>query len=136
MALAIEPGIRFSRGFAVDETRAIGFMGPELRVYATPAIVHDLETACRDWLLARIGPGEDSVGAVVEIEHLRPTPLGIEVTHEVTVTRAEGRRVFFEIVVRDPVEEVARARHQRVVVAKDRLAAVVRTRQQKLRRGR
>jgi hypothetical protein len=56
---AIIPGAEFSRSFIVDESRAIGLMGPELRVYATPSIVHDLETACRDWLLGRIGAGED-----------------------------------------------------------------------------
>ncbi len=132
MALPIEPGARFSRSFAVDASRAIGFMGPELRVYATPSIIHDLETACRDWLLERIGEGEDSVGAVVEIQHLRPTPLGAAATHEVTVSRIEGRRVSFDITVRDAVEEVARARHQRVIVDKARLAAALRAKREKL----
>jgi fluoroacetyl-CoA thioesterase len=136
MALAMEPGSRFSRSFSVDRGRTIGFMGPQLRVYATPAIVQDLETACREWMLERIDPGEDSVGAVVEIEHLRPTPLGMEATHAVTVTRVEGRRIFFEITVRDAIEEVARARHQRVVVAKDRLAAAVKAKRDRMGRPR
>jgi fluoroacetyl-CoA thioesterase len=47
-------GSVFSRQFTVDEARAIDFMGPELRVYATPWIVQDLEYACRDWLLDHI----------------------------------------------------------------------------------
>ncbi|HVH74778.1 MAG TPA: hotdog domain-containing protein [Stellaceae bacterium] len=132
MTSAIEPGAEFSRSFTVDEGRAIGFMGPQLRVYATPSIVHDLETACRDWLLLHIGAGEDSVGVRVEIEHRRPTPLGMSVTHQARVVAVDGRRVSFEIVVRDAVEEVARATHQRMIVEKARLAAAIEAKRVKM----
>ena len=132
MPSAIAPGAEFSRSFTVDEGRTIGFMGPQLRVYATPSIVQDLELACRDWLLDRIAEGEDSVGVTVEIEHRRPTPLGMRVTHEVCVAAAERGRVSFEIVVRDAVEEVARARHQRMVVEKARLAAAIEAKRAKM----
>jgi fluoroacetyl-CoA thioesterase len=122
----IPAGATFTRTFTVDRTRVIDFMGPEIRVYATPAMIHDIEVTCRDWLLTYLGEGEDSVGARVEIAHERPTPLGMAVTHSVQVGAVAGRRVSFEITVRDAVEEVAHARHDRVVVATARLAAAVR----------
>ncbi len=122
----IPVGAAFTRAFTVDQARVIDFMGPEIRVYATPAMIHDIEVTCRDWLLSYLEEGEDSVGARVEIAHDRPTPLGMAVTHSVRVGAVAGRRVSFEIVVRDAIEEVAHARHDRVIVDKARLAAAVR----------
>ena len=132
MSSGIESGAEFSRSVTVDEGRAIGFMGPQLRVYATPSIVNDLESACRDWLLGRIGAGEDSVGVRVEIEHRRPTPLHMQVTHRARVVAVDGRRVSFAVVVSDAVEEVARASHQRMIVEKDRLAAAIEAKRAKM----
>ena len=48
-------------------------------VYATPRMVSDVEYACRDFLLAHLDAGEDSVGAHVSIDHLAATPLGLTV---------------------------------------------------------
>lgn len=131
MSLSDPVGSRFSRTVTVDAARSIDFMGPELRVYATPALLADLEWVCRDWLLGVIGEGEDSVGIGVELEHTRATPLGMVVTFEATLSAVEGKRASFEVVVRDAVEEVGRAHHSRMVVDKERLkAAVLRKRAQ------
>lgn len=96
-------------------------------VYATPHMVSDVEYACRDFLLAHLDAGEDSVGAHVTIDHLAATPLGLEVTIEAKLAKVEGRRVTFEFSVRDPVEECGRGVHVRFIVdgakTRDRLAA-------------
>jgi fluoroacetyl-CoA thioesterase len=132
MTNAIEAGAEFIRSFIVDAARTIGFMGPELRVYATPAIVHDVETACRDWLLGRIEAEMDSVGVRVEIEHRRGTPLGTTVAVSAKVAAVDGRRIGFDVVVSDPIEVVATVRHQRMIVDKTRLAAAIRDKRAKL----
>ena len=100
-------------------------MGDDARVYATPSIVEDLEYACRDLLLEHLDPGCDSVGARVEIEHLRATPMGFTATHRVKVSAVDGRRVTFEVEVHDGVETVAKATHARFVVKVDRLKAAI-----------
>ena len=41
----IEAGKDLVRHLTVDESRAIDFMGPEIRVYATPAMIEDAEFA-------------------------------------------------------------------------------------------
>ncbi|MSQ48985.1 MAG: LysR family transcriptional regulator [Betaproteobacteria bacterium] len=91
-------------------------MGRENMVYATPRMVSDVEYACRDYLLAHLDVGEDSVGAHVSIDHLGATPPGTEVTIEARVSMVEKRRVTFEYSVRDPLEEVGRGSHVRFVV--------------------
>jgi predicted thioesterase len=85
-------------------------------VYATPRMVSDVEYACRDFLLAHLDTGEDSVGAHVSIDHLAATPLGLTVEVFAKVVEVDRRRVTFEFTVHDAVEQCGRGRHVRFVV--------------------
>ncbi len=116
MKPSLAAGLAFTKRVLVDEERCISFMGPENMVYATPRMVSDVEYACRDYLLAHLDAGEDSVGAHVSIDHLGATPPGVEVTIEARISKVEKRRVAFEYTVRDPLEEVGRGIHVRFVV--------------------
>ncbi len=100
----------------VDRDRTIAFMGDELRVYATPSMVLDVEQTCRQLLLAWHDEGEDSVGAHVHIDHLGPTMLGQVVSVDVRVAELDLPRVVFEAEVRDELDTVGRARHVRFVI--------------------
>jgi predicted thioesterase len=116
MKSSLKAGLTHSRTVEVDESRCIGFMGREGMVYATPRMVSDVEYSCRDFLLAHLDAGEDSVGAHVSIDHLAPTPLGLSATIELRVAEVDRRKVVFEFSVKDPLEEVGRGRHVRFVV--------------------
>ncbi|MEK6244509.1 MAG: thioesterase family protein [Pseudomonadota bacterium] len=127
MKPSLAAGLAFTKRVLVDEERCISFMGRENMVYATPRMVSDVEYACRDYLLAHLDAGEDSVGAHLSIDHLGATPPGIEVTIEARISKLERRRVTFEYSVRDPIEEVGRGVHVRFVVdtqkSRERIAA-------------
>ncbi len=127
MKSSLKTGLEAKRAITVDEERCIGFMGKEGMVYATPRMVSDVEYTCRDFLLAHLDPGEDSVGAHVSIDHLAATPLGLQVTIEAKVTEIDRRKVVFSFSVKDPIEEVGRGKHVRFVVetakTRERLAA-------------
>ena len=127
MKPSLKPGLTHSKSVEVDESRCIGFMGREGMVYATPRMVSDVEYTCRDFLLAHLDAGEDSVGAHVSIDHLAATPLGLEVKIEVKITEVDRRKVTFEFTVHDPVEQCGRGKHVRFVVetakSRERLAA-------------
>jgi fluoroacetyl-CoA thioesterase len=112
----LAPGLAGQRSLVVDEGRCIAFMGPENAVYATPQMVSDLEYAVRDFLLAHLDAGEDSVGTRVVIDHLAATPLGMRVTLRYAVAAVEGRSVRCTFSVRDEVEECGRGEHVRFVV--------------------
>jgi len=124
---SLATGLSFSKRVLIDEERCISFMGRENMVYATPRMVSDVEYACRDYLLAHLDQGEDSVGAHVSIDHLGATPPGLEVTIEARITALDRRRVTFEYSVKDPIEEVGRGIHVRFVVetakSRERIAA-------------
>ena len=127
MKEGLETGASRTQRFTVDKDRTIGFMGEALRVYATPWMTRDVEVTCRDFLLEYLDETENSVGARVEIDHLGPTLLGMWVEVAATVAEIEGRRVVFEVEVRDAIDRVGRARHTRFIVdlakQKERLEA-------------
>jgi len=127
MKPSLQAGLKSRKNLQVDEPRCIGFMGKEGMVYATPRMVGDVEYACRDFLLGHLDTGEDSVGAHVSIDHLAPTPLGLEVSIEITVAEVDRRKIVFSFSVKDPIEEVGRGTHVRFVVetakTRERLAA-------------
>lgn len=127
-------GLTVTRRFTIDEARTIDFLdagdtaGEGARVYATPSLVRDIETTCRDLMLEHLDPGEDSLGTRVDIAHLAPTLLNMWVDITVTLDKLEGRAATFEIAVGDPVDKsVASGRHDRFVIdvakTKERLAA-------------
>jgi fluoroacetyl-CoA thioesterase len=124
---SLKPGLALKKSLTVDESRCIGFMGKEGMVYATPRMVSDVEYACRDFLLAHLDAGEDSVGAHVTIDHLAATPLGLEVRIDAKVVEVDRRKVVFEFSVHDPIEQCGRGKHVRFVVetakSRERLAA-------------
>lgn len=120
-------GITQTTRFDVGKERTIGFMGEALRVYATPSMVLDVENVCKNFLQEYLTPEQGSVGMRVEIDHLGPTLIGMWVDIAVTVTGIEGRRVSFEVEVRDALDLVGKAKHMRFVVdlakQKERLEA-------------
>jgi fluoroacetyl-CoA thioesterase len=123
MKPGLTSGMSHSQRYTVEEESTIGFMGEGLRVYATPF----MERTCRDFLGQYLSSEENSVGARMEIDHLGPTLKGMWVNVTANVTGVEGRRVSFEVEVKDALDLVGKAKHVRYVVdlakQKERLEA-------------
>jgi predicted thioesterase len=111
----------------VDDSRVMSFMGSELGTYSTPNMLRDIERTCRTLAVGHLDEGEDSVGAHVTLDHLGPTLKGMWVEVAAKIVDVDGRRITFEVGVRDAIQEVGKARHVRFVVdktrQKERLAA-------------
>ncbi len=91
-------------------------------VFSTPYMILLMERAARKAIEPFLEPGEVSVGASVNIEHLAGTPLGAEVRGVARVTAVEGRSVDFEVTAYDAYEVIGRGSHRRAVVKVDRIA--------------
>jgi len=113
---SLRPGLSLVRRLVVDRERTIGFMGEEGRVYATPALLRDVEHACRDLILQHADPGEDSVGMEVAVKHLEPTQPDIEVEITVPVTAVDRRKITFDVAVKDEFDPISSGSHTRFVV--------------------
>lgn len=117
---SLKAGAGFTTKVKIVKDKTIGFMGDDLRVYATPSMVSDTEKSCRDFMLGHLDEGEDSVGARVEIDHLGPTLIGQTIEVEGKVTEVSGPRVQFEVEIRDEIDTVGRVKHTRFIVEKGR----------------
>ena len=120
MSEILTVGASESRTIAVDRDRTIDFMGEECRVYATPSLVRDIEMTCRDLIFDRTPDGDDSVGFQIEVTHMAPTLLGMDVTITATVAESDGRKVVMDVTASDPVETICKGRHVRFVVNVDK----------------
>ena len=102
------------------------FQNAGVTVLATPVLCHWFESAAVRAIADRLEAGEATVGTRLSIEHLKATPLGMQVRVKARVVAAEGHRVNFDISAVDDVELVARGTHQRVVVDLERFLGGVR----------
>ncbi len=114
-------GMTETRKLEVDRSRTISFLGDDLRVYATPQLVNDIEQVCLDFLLAHVDDGENSVGSAIDIKHTGATLQGMKVDIEVRVVSIEGRAVTFDVSARDAMEQICSGTHTRFVVNIDKL---------------
>jgi len=92
----------------------------DVPVLGTPRILALAEAATVGATASRLPPGYTTVGTRVELEHRAPTPIGGKVTAEARLSKTDGRKLVFEILVRDAHQVIAEGRVERVIVARHR----------------
>jgi predicted thioesterase len=101
------------------------FQNAGVTVLATPVLCHWFESAGVRAIAEQLESGEATVGTRLSIEHLKATPVGMQVRVTARVVAVDGRRVDFEVSAFDDVELVARGTHERVVIDLERFLARV-----------
>jgi fluoroacetyl-CoA thioesterase len=104
-----------------DTAHALG--SGDVPVLGTPRVLALAEAATVAALAGTLPDGATSVGIRVELEHLAATPVGGTVVAEAVLSTVDGRRLAFEVTVRDGDTVVARGRVHRIVVDRDRFLA-------------
>jgi predicted thioesterase len=119
--MPLEPGLAGDVAIIVsDEDTAVALRSGEVAVLATPRVVGMVEEATVKALDGRLDPGMTHVGMRVQLDHLAPTAVGHKVRAEATLERVEGRRLTFNVSVRDDRGLVAAGKVTRVIVDIDR----------------
>jgi fluoroacetyl-CoA thioesterase len=127
----IEVGMKHEVTFQVDEQYTAFHIGSgSLRVLATPSMIGFMERTSHQLLTRCLPEGYSSVGTVVDVRHLAPTPLGWTVRVTSEVVEVEGRKVTLAVEAWDNQEKVGEGRHQRVVIDLNRFLARVEAKQQ------
>jgi len=85
-------------------------------VLATPMMIALMEAAALDAVQTYLPEGWTTVGTKVELEHLRATPLGDEVTAEASLIKQEGRRLDFNVIALDSRGLIGQGHHQRSII--------------------
>lgn len=120
MKASLKPGVSKLRRVVVDRERTVAFLGEQGRVYATPELCRDIEHTCREALLEHLDPQEDSVGIEITVQHTAPTLPGMEVSITAKVTNIEGRKVSFDVVATDDIEQIGTGKHVRFVIDREK----------------
>jgi len=116
-----DPGLKHDRTLIVDASHTASELGSgSVDVLGTPAVLALAEGACCDAVAEDLLAEETSVGTWSEVEHLRPVPIGETVCAHATLVGHHGRRLEFSVTVEHAGEMVARVRHRRMLVDRER----------------
>ena len=117
----IKPGMRVEKTFPVEEQHSALQAGSGgVPVLATPWMIAFMENAAFNLLESVLPEGFSSVGVLVEVRHLAPTPTGGKVRVQAEVTEVESSGVSFCMRAWDEGEQIGTGQHKRVVVDKAR----------------
>ena len=120
------PGQAAKIRFVVETKHIIDFAEEGMpAVLATPWLIWFMEHTAREAMLPHLEPTESTVGTLVDIEHLAPTPLGQAVNCRAQVLRSEGSQFLFKLEAFDEREKIANGLHKLNVIDKARFAGRV-----------
>ncbi len=92
-------------------------------VFASPMLIALMEAAAVDCIEAHLPEGHQSLGVHLDVTHAAPTPLGFTVTATATLKAVEGRKLSFDVVASDGIDQIGSGSHTRVVVDTARFMA-------------
>lgn len=88
----------------------------DLPVFATPAMVALMENAAMQAVAGKLPEGATTVGAEMNVTHIKPSGLGAEITATAILAEAEGRKLTFNVGARDAEGMIGEGVHVRFVV--------------------
>lgn len=89
-------------------------------VYATPRMIALMENASMGALEGHLGEGFDTVGIEIDVSHISPTPLGMDVKAEAQLIGIEGKILTFRVTAHDEIELIGEAMHKRAIINTER----------------
>ncbi len=119
--LRLQRGLRGEEEMVVERRDLASYTGNiGAEVLSTHRVVLLMEQAARNTIENLLPEGKITVGTSISIEHFAATPPGVKVRAEAFLKEINGRRLFFDIVVRDEFEEIARGQNEQIIVSADR----------------
>src|SRR5688500_4479498 len=103
-----------------EQDTAISLGSGDVPVLGTPRVVALVEAATVAAVAGAVPAGRTTVGTRVELRHQAPTPVGRRVSAAAVLVGVDGRKLTFDVTVRDEDTVVATAVVERVVVDRER----------------
>jgi len=105
-----------ARTKVTEENTALKFGSGTVRVFATPAMIGLMEKASINCVESYLPDGFSSVGTKVDIKHLAPTPVGMEVAAEAELVEVDGKKLKFSVKAYDGREKIGEGMHNRYII--------------------
>lgn len=113
----LDVGRKLDITFTVDLSVTAKTVGSgTLEVLATPVMIARLEQAAWQAVAPELEEGSSTVGTYMEIKHLSPSPLGMEVVCSAELVKIEGRLLHFHLTARDQQGIIGEGVHTRAIV--------------------
>lgn len=120
----IKEGLEYvSKTVVADGNTARALGSGDMDVFATPAMVALMENAAMNAVAAVLPEGATTVGSEINTTHVKPSPLGAEVSARAVLVAVEGRKLTFEVEAADNSGMIGKGTHVRFVVDKERFMA-------------
>ena len=106
------------REINVAAEQTTSFLWEGENVFSTPSMISEMEETCRLLLKEEFLQDEDwdSVGTLVNVRHLKATPVRTHVSIKATVVNVVDRRITFELEARDRLEKIGDGLHERAII--------------------
>lgn len=117
----LETGLSHTSSVVVSDTNtAIAVGSGDLPVLATPAMTALMENAAMLAVAGELPEGSTTVGGNIKVSHLKPTPVGAEVTATATLEKIDGRKLFFNVIALQGEAVIGEGTHLRFIVDRER----------------
>ena len=122
--IMLEKGLSARSAATVVPGNTAAAMGSgDLDVFATPAMVALMENASMTAVASELPEGSTTVGAEMNVTHIKPSGLGAEITATAVLTEVEGRKLTFNVGARDAEGMIGEGIHIRYVVDRAKFMA-------------
>lgn len=112
-------GIKGNCSEIVEQAKTAQVVGSgDTAVYATPAMIALVEKTAVKTLEGFLEGGKTTVGTLLNVKHLAPTPVGMEVRCECVLSAIDRRRLVFNVEVYDECGIIGEGVHERFIVDK------------------
>ena len=101
--MALDTGMKMIKTEKVTVENAAKTLGSgSLLVYGTPAMLLLVEKTAVALLDGHLDEGMTTVGTNLNVDHVSASPIGCEVSCEVTLTEIDRKKLTFAVEVKDP----------------------------------
>ncbi len=122
----LETGLTYTSRLTVgNENTAIALGSGDMPVLATPAMMALMENAAMLTVASELEDGDTTVGGHIESSHLRPTPVGAEVSATATLEKIEGRKLYFKIIAHQGDVVIGEGTHLRFIVSREKFLSKI-----------
>lgn len=114
-------GIKGIEVFKVSEKNTAQNMhSGTLDVLSTPYLIAKMEECAWKSVQPFLDKADTTVGCHIDVQHISPTPITMEVQCTSTLTQINGRELIFQLTAFDEQGLIAEGTHKRVIVQAER----------------
>lgn len=113
----LKTGLTFELSNTVTPEMSARHIGSgDVGVLSTPSMIAMMEGASTRCVQPFMDAGQTTVGYIVNIRHLAPTPIGNDVTVSSRLDEVDGRKLKFRVEAREGDRVVGEGEHVRVII--------------------